>query len=80
MVRAYLKDKPELEHTGQESYVHALQRGLNGIPDVSYFPIGEAGVLEGRRQGEAGTGSELRRMDGERRVDDPILGGSWGQW
>lgn len=49
LVRAYLNDKPELEHTGQESYVHGLQRGNpDGVPDVSYFPIGKAKVLENR--------------------------------
>lgn len=48
LVRAYLNDKPELEHTGQETYINDLQRGgPDGIPEVSYFPIGEAGVLQG---------------------------------
>lgn len=54
LVRAYLNDKPELEHTGQETYIHELQRGgLDGIAEVSYFPIGEAGVLQNanRRHG-----------------------------
>lgn len=47
LVRAYLNDKPELEHTGQESYIHQLQRGgPDGRPQVSYFPVGETGVLE----------------------------------
>lgn len=68
-MRAYLNDKPELEHTGQESYVHGLQRGgPDGIPDVSYFPIGEAGVLDDRRRqgarsGGGGRGGRRRRFD-----------------
>lgn len=55
-MRAYLNDKPDLEHTGQESYVHALQKGgANGIPEVSYFPMGEAGVLDSsRKRGNGG--------------------------
>lgn len=54
LVRAYLNFKPELEHTGQESYVHNMQRGgHDGIPDVSYFPIGEAGVLDKRPDGKS---------------------------
>lgn len=63
-MRAHLNNKPELEHTGQESYVHNLQRGggSDGIPDVRYFPVGEAGVLDnaeggrGRRRGGRGQG------------------------
>lgn len=62
LVRAYLNDKPELEHTGQESYVHALQRGgADGTPRVSYFPIGEAGALEERDREEDLSGGSLRR-------------------
>ncbi|CAM9900021.1 unnamed protein product, partial [Hapterophycus canaliculatus] len=42
LVRAYLNFKPELEHTGQESYVHRLQLGgAEGVPEVLYFPVGE---------------------------------------
>lgn len=62
-MRAYLNFKPELEHTGQESYVHRLQRGgQDGIPDVRYFPIGEAGVLE---SAEDGRGRRRRRRQGQ---------------
>lgn len=51
-MRAYLNFKPELEHTGQESYVDSLQRGgPDGVPDVDYFPVGEARVLESTEDG-----------------------------
>lgn len=65
-MRAYLNLKPELEYTGQETYVDSLQRGgPNGVPDVDYFPVGEARVLEStgdgrgrrwRRDGRGGGG------------------------
>ncbi|CAM9755374.1 unnamed protein product [Ectocarpus sp. 4 AP-2014] len=64
LVRAYLNFKPELEHTGQESYVHRLQRGgPEGVPDVRYFPVGEAGVLENAssREGARGSGGGVER-------------------
>ncbi|CAM9504605.1 unnamed protein product [Ectocarpus sp. 12 AP-2014] len=67
LVRAYLNFKPELEHTGQESYVHRLQRGgPEGVPDVRYFPVGEAGVLENApsRGGARGSGGGARREEG----------------
>lgn len=72
-MRAYLNFKPELEHTGQESYVHRLQRGgPDGVPDVRYFPVGEAGVLEnassrgGRRRGEGALGGAEAARGGTR--------------
>lgn len=72
LVRAYLNDKPELEHTGQESYVHSLQRGgPDGIPDVSYFPIGQAGVLENRGR-EEGRRRRRRFVDGSGRVFESV--------
>ncbi|CAM9821399.1 unnamed protein product [Ectocarpus fasciculatus] len=80
LVRAYLNFKPELEHTGQESYVHRLQRGgPDGVPDVRYFPVGEAGVLEnassrgGRRRGEGRGGGGARGSGGGARQEEDVV-------
>lgn len=66
LVRAYLNVKPELEHTGQESYVDRLQRGgQDGVPEVRYFPVGEAGVLDDDTAASAGGRSRRRWRRGE---------------